>query len=45
MDIAIFSATFLVSLGVGLTMKKHDVFLIPQSLGLMTTNREYYDRQ
>jgi hypothetical protein len=43
MDVGIFSVSFLASLAIGLTMKKHGVFLVPQSLGIMTTNREYYD--
>jgi hypothetical protein len=44
MDIAIFSGTFCLSLFVGLTLKKHGVFAVPQSFNLMTTNREYYDK-
>jgi hypothetical protein len=26
-------------------MKKHGVFLVPQSLDLMTSNRQYFDQQ
>lgn len=44
MDVAIFSGTFCVGLFVGLTMKKHGVFVVPQSLGVLSTNREYYDQ-
>lgn len=44
MDVAIFSGTFCVGLLVGLTMKKHGVFVVPQSLGVLATNREYYDQ-
>jgi hypothetical protein len=43
MDIAIFSGSLCVAVAVGLTMKKHGVFVVPQSLGLLTTNREYFD--
>lgn len=43
MDIAIFSGSLCLAMLVGLTMKKHGVFVVPQSLGLLTTNKEYYD--
>lgn len=44
MDIAIFSGTFCLAAFVGLTMKKHGVFIVPQSLNILATNREYYDK-
>ena len=45
MDLAIFTGCLGVGLFVGLTMKKHGVFLIPQSLDIMQTNNQYYKRQ
>lgn len=44
MDITIFSGSFCVAVFVGLTMKKHGVFIVPQSLNILSTNREYYDK-
>lgn len=45
MDIAIFSGTFCLAALVGLTMKKHGVYIVPQSFDIMQTNREYFDKQ
>ena len=44
MDLLIFGSTLSVGLLVGLTLKKHDVYLIPQSFGLFMNNREYFDQ-
>ena len=39
MDLLLFGGSLSVGLFVGLTLKKHQVYLIPQSLGVMKTNR------
>ena len=39
MDLVLFGGTLSMGLLVGLTLKKHGVYLVPQSLGLMMTNR------
>jgi hypothetical protein len=44
MDIAIFSGSFCLATFVGLTMKKHGVFIIPQSFDIFGTNRQYFDK-
>jgi len=43
MDLLLFGGSLSLGLFVGLTLKKHKVFLIPQSLGIMMTNREFFD--
>jgi hypothetical protein len=43
MDLVLFGGSLAVGLAVGLTLKKHNVYLIPQSLGIAKTNREYFD--
>ena len=39
MDLLLFGGSLSVGLFVGLTLKKHQVYLVPQSLGIMKTNR------
>ena len=39
MDLLIFGGALSVGLFTGLTLKKHGLFLIPQSFGIMMTNR------
>ena len=43
MDMILFGSSLSLGLLVGLTLKKHQVYLIPQSLGIAKTNREYFD--
>jgi len=43
MDVILFGSSLSLGLLVGLTLKKHQVYLIPQSLGIAKTNREYFD--
>lgn len=43
MDLFLFGSSLSLGLLIGLTLKKHNVYLIPQSLGLAKTNREYFD--
>lgn len=43
MDLLLFGGSLCGGLFLGLTLKKHGVFLIPQSLDIMMTNREYFD--
>lgn len=45
MDLLLFGGSLSLGLFVGLTLKKHNVYLIPQSLGIAKTNREYFDEQ
>ena len=44
MDIALFGTTFCLGTFIGLTMKKHGVFVLPQSFGIFMNNREYFDQ-
>jgi len=39
MDVLIFSGTLSVGLLVGLTLKKHNIYLVPQSFGLFMNTR------
>jgi hypothetical protein len=43
MDLILFGGSACLGLFVGLTLKKHQIYLMPQSFGIMMTNREYFD--
>lgn len=40
MDLAIFTGCLLTGTLVGLTLKKHNIYLVPQELGLFMTKRQ-----
>jgi hypothetical protein len=44
MDILLFGGTLCAGLFAGLTLKKHGVHVIPQSMSILQTNREYYEQ-
>jgi hypothetical protein len=45
MDLLFFTGSLCVGTLVGLTLKKHGVYLVPQTLGVTMSNREYFDKE
>jgi hypothetical protein len=43
MDLVLFGTSLAVGITVGLTLKKHNLYLVPQNLNIAKTNREYFD--
>ena len=44
MDLMLFCGCLCVGTAVGLTLKKNQVYLMPQSLDIFMSNREYFDQ-